>query len=338
MEKFKVAIVGVGRIGFTLGFDKKREQPASHTFALLQNKHIELVAACDTNDEQLQLWKKYTKKSKVYTELSQMLAADSYDIVVIAVNEEYHFSVTMQVLSSKPRLIILEKPVATSVKTALEIQQKAQEFNVPVLINHERRFAKDYQLAKKMLGKIGQLQYIRASLFSGLRVYKKSEEQTGFYSLFHDGTHLVDIVSFLLNGELGECTTTHVLVDDEKAIRNVEFSVQNNSGIIVSFSISGKSRFFAFELDIVGTEGRIKIGNGFFKFYQRKESSLYTGFYSLVHNKKIKSPKKTEYFSAMVNHAVEFLQGKTALQSTISDGIQDLIILEKIKNDLQKYC
>ena len=338
MSKFKTAIIGVGRIGFTLGFDKKREQPASHTFALMQNKNIQLVAACDTCEESLQLWKKHTKNTKIYTNLSQMLAEDYYDIVVIAVNEEHHFSVTMEVLASKPRLIILEKPVATSVDAALQIEQKAQELNVPILINHERRFAKDYQLAKKMLPKIGQLQYIKAALFSGLRVYKKSEDKTGFYSLLHDGTHLVDIVSFLLDGNIGDCSINHCISDDEKCIRNVDFSAQNTAGVTVSFSISGRSRFFGFELDILGTEGRIRIGNGLFEIFQRKESSLYSGFYSLVKTKKIKAPKKTEYFSGMVTHAVDFLQGKTDLQSTISDGIQDLRILENIKKDLQSYC
>ena len=38
--RYNAAIIGTGRIGFSLGFDKKREQPASHTMTLINNKSI----------------------------------------------------------------------------------------------------------------------------------------------------------------------------------------------------------------------------------------------------------------------------------------------------------
>ena len=60
---YTAAIIGTGRIGFTLGFDKKREQPASHTMALLANKKIRLIAAADTNQENLERWKSLYKVS-----------------------------------------------------------------------------------------------------------------------------------------------------------------------------------------------------------------------------------------------------------------------------------
>ena len=36
--KYNAALIGTGRIGFTLGFDSKREQPASHAMALKENR------------------------------------------------------------------------------------------------------------------------------------------------------------------------------------------------------------------------------------------------------------------------------------------------------------
>ena len=72
-KKYKVAIIGTGRIGFTLGFDKKREQPASHTFAVNKNPRLELLWGCDTNSENLALWKKYNPKAKVYSNTKDLL-------------------------------------------------------------------------------------------------------------------------------------------------------------------------------------------------------------------------------------------------------------------------
>lgn len=41
---YTAAVVGTGRIGFSLGFDKKREQPASHTMALNENPRVKIIA------------------------------------------------------------------------------------------------------------------------------------------------------------------------------------------------------------------------------------------------------------------------------------------------------
>ena len=71
--KYSAVIIGTGRIGFTLGFDKKREEPASHTMALMANKRINLIGAADSNPENLEKWKKYTKGKAVTFTSSQQL-------------------------------------------------------------------------------------------------------------------------------------------------------------------------------------------------------------------------------------------------------------------------
>lgn len=342
---YSAAIIGCGRIGFSLGFDKKREAPASHTMALLENKRIKIVAGCDTFEDNLELWKKYVKKFnrdvKAYSSTRELLEAQKYDIVVIAVNEDSHLQTALDVIGSKPRLVILEKPVALNTEEGNKIVKAAEENHVPVLVNHERRFSEDYKLAKKYIdeGKIGKLQTVNARLDSGLRVYAKSEEESGAYSLLHDGTHLVDITMFLLEKSSGQkdvlknMKITSIVRDEEKAdvIRNVTANFESEKCPDVNVSISGRSRYFGFEIDVIGTEGRIKIGNGIFDFTRRQQSKLYTGFYSLAGDKKIKRPKKTRYFSNMIQNAVDFLDGKAELKSTLQTGMNTLYLLEAMK-------
>lgn len=343
--KYKAALIGTGRIGFTLGFDKKREQPASHTMALLKNSRIKLVSACDNNQPRLDYFHRFIKKPVIYADYSNMFAAGKFDIVVIAVNENAHLDAALQAINSKPKLIILEKPVALNVEEGLKILESAEKNKVPVLVNHERRFAEDYKIAKKYINKIGELLSINARLDSGLTVYDSTKEDNGEYSLLHDGTHLVDIVLFLLEDDyssedskiLYNMNLSKVMYDKEnnQKVRYINVNFESYKCKDVNIVISGKSRFFGFELDITGTEGRIKIGNGIFEFYSRRESKLYTGFYSLELNKKIRKPKKTKYFSNMVKNAVNFLDGKEELKSTLNTGLNTLRILEDIKNQLK---
>jgi hypothetical protein len=78
------------------------------------------------------------------------------------------------------------------------------------------------------------------------------------------------------------------------------------------------------------------VGNGFLKFYRREESSLYSGFYSLVRQDDVRPPKKTGYFSNMVQGAVDFLDSKTDLRSSLQTGINALAVLEEIRKELRR--
>ena len=345
MKKYTAAVVGLGRIGWTLGYDKKREQPASHVMALKKNSRVKLVAGVDCEPKARDLFKKKNPLVRVYSSVEELWQNCQPDIVVVAVNEDSHLSVALDVLSRSPRLVILEKPVALNSREAAKIKAAAKKFDVPVLVNHERRFALDYNAAADYLKNIGSVQSISAKLFSGMKLYDPAAEESGGYSLLHDGTHLVDIVLFLLErledagGQkaarvlLKNPVVTGVWLDpkNKEIVRELCAHYSNKLCPEISFFMSGRSRFFGFEVDVVGTEGRVCIGNGYAKFYRRAESSLYTDFFSLKRDEKISLPKKTGYFANMVQNAVDFLDGKAPLKSTLQTGINALAVLEEIK-------
>ncbi len=342
-DKYTACLIGSGRIGFLLGFDKKREQPASHTMALLDNKNIALVAACDTNIERLEQWQKYVKKHSkkpfttpaVFTESTELYKNfPKPDIIVVAVNEEAHLAECIKAIEQKPRLVILEKPVALNMEQAVQIEECAQKNNVCVMVNHERRFDQNYTLALSWCKKIGDIQSVHAELDSGLRIYGKEFEKDGTYSLIHDGTHLVDIVRFLTGVELSSPVVTGIYKDEKGLVRN--FSANYTTAKIpeIVIKMSGRSKFFEFRIEILGTLGKICVGNGFTELYLRKESSLYTGFYSLK-KQKVKVPKVSQYFSGMIKNAVEFLKDRETLLSPLSEAIKDLKELEEIKEALK---
>ena len=372
-EKYTAALIGCGRIGYSLVLDKKREQPASHTMALNANPRITIVAGCDTDQAKLTQWQEANKNASVYTNSAALYSRTKTDIVTVAVNENAHMHKAIDAIRSKPGLVILEKPVALNLWEAERIKEEAEKYKVNVLINHERRFAEDFIAAKKYMSGIGDIQSIRAELCSSLVVYNPAEEKTGAYSLIHDGTHLVDAVLFFLEEDgipsgikkvpvkkenrgllskaenCGKCKTesrvfnsilsnpiiTGIFHDEKGNVRQFNAHYATEKFPDVSIIMSGRSRFFGFEIDITGTEGKICIGNGFLKFYKREKSKLYSGFYSLQSDKEIKPIKKTLYFTNMVKNAVDFLDGKQPLRSTLQNGINALVVLEEIKEKLK---
>ena len=332
MKQYQAAIIGTGRIGFLLGKDRRREQPATHTTALNANKRIKLIAGCDIDGTRLALWQKENPQAKIFGHIDKLLSETSADIITVAVNEDAHLSTTLKVLNSRPRLVILEKPVALNTEEAYKIKKASDNLNVPVMINHERRFSKDYQLVKKLIedNKLGNLQLIRGSLWSGMRVYSASQEASGAYSLIHDGTHLVDIVQYLLGRQLENPIVSNIIRDNDNSVRQAEVNYLLDD-IGISLTFSGRCKYFGFDLELRFSEGRILIGNGLFQVETKKESPYYSGFFSLLKDKSFKPAKKSGYFSNMVQNAVDFLDNKSPLISTLDDGINTLKTLEDIK-------
>jgi predicted dehydrogenase len=332
MKQYQAAIIGTGRIGFLLGKDRRREQPAAHTAALNANKRIKLIAGCDIDGTRLALWQKENPQAKIFGHIDKLLSETSADIITVAVNEDAHLSTTLKVLNSRPRLVILEKPVALNTEEAYKIKKASDNLNVPVMINHERRFSKDYQLVKKLIedNKLGNLQLIRGSLWSGMRVYSASQEASGAYSLIHDGTHLVDIVQYLLGRQLENPIVSNIIRDNDNSVRQAEVNYLLDD-IGISLTFSGRCKYFGFDLELRFSEGRILIGNGLFQVETKKESPYYSGFFSLLKDKSFKPAKKSGYFSNMVQNAVDFLDNSSPLISTLDDGINTLKTLEDIK-------
>lgn len=354
---YTAAIIGVGRIGYSLMYDKLREQPASHTAALMQNKRVKIIAACDTNTDNLDSWHKINRAARIYTNIDEFVKNENADIVVIAVNEESHIKVALKIIETHPKLLILEKPVALNMAQGKMLYDAATTNKVPILINHERRNALDYKMARDYIKTIGDILTINARLDTSCYVYNNLKIDTGEYSLLHDGTHLIDIVQYLLEDKIGQDNVlqnmkiTSVTYDDKNTsdnkikngdhnnivkniVRYLNVHYNSKKCTDVNFIFNGAARYFGFEIDIIATAGRVTIGNGIFSFQKRAESTLYSGFWSLCRDKSIKKPHKTRYFSNMVQNAVDFLDGKSSLQSNLTTGLNTLQLIEDIINAL----
>jgi len=336
-KKYTAAIIGIGRIGYLLQKDKKREQPASHASALKKNKKIKLIAVSDLDNEKLAMWQKDYPKTKTYLDYQKMLDEKKPDIVVIAVDESSHLEVTINTIIRNPKLIILEKPIAPNLLLANKIKKYIKKYKVQISINHERRFSKDYNLLKKLLedNKIGNIHSIHASLWSNTKVWHSDNYNDGACLLVHDGTHLIDIINYLFNFNLKNCTIDCYNKDKKSNINSLFLHYKTNNNILVTFDFSGNKNYFGFEIEIRGSSGKIIIGNGYFKLYKSKPSPYYTDFKSLVKDKLIKRPKKTKYFSNMIKNCIDFLDGKEMLVSPFEEGLKTMYIIEDIIKKLK---
>ncbi len=136
----------------------------------------ELVAVCDTNEKKRKLAREYgvTDENFYVNEDDFWAQGKIADALVIATMDSLHHRQVLKALELGYD-VLLEKPIATSLKDCLEIEQKAKESGRKVAICHVLRFAPIYNKMKEIIdaGLIGDV------------VSAWVEEGIGYYHFAH---------------------------------------------------------------------------------------------------------------------------------------------------------
>jgi len=327
-KKIRCAIIGTGRIGTSLETDRLREKPASHAGAISRGPDTVLVAGADPDADKLAAFARQWRlpASALFRDSGEMLDAVRPDIAHIAADTESHVPLLRLALERKVPVIVLEKPVGSTLdeaRDALEAVERAEKAGTSrVVVNHERRFAADYRRAREYIrsGTLGELLSAHAILHMGLT---KPPAQV----LWHDGTHLVDALSFLI----GPWDVIGSVGDPESATQGFLTIGKGLGPISVTIDSSPGRDHLAFELDIGLSRGRIRVGNGIWEVWRSELSRYYESFRSLalIEGKPGRGFGKTGYFSGMMEHAVELFRNPAIPgESTFRDGLRALEILD----------
>ena len=206
MTRFKALLVGLGQIGsgYDAGLPFVLDQPRSsartltHARALACHQGFSLEAGVDPSpgarDRFTQLY-----GAPAYANLSSWLALSqdpSPDIVVIAVSPQLQPALVANLLSlTRPRLLLLEKPFASSLQHAHALQEVCDGYpEMSVAVNYIRRWLPAVQAWRRRIeaGELGRLLH-------GYLTYGKG--------LLTNGSHFVN----LAEAWLGPLRLGHVM-------------------------------------------------------------------------------------------------------------------------------
>ena len=205
------------------------------------------------------------------------------------------------------------------------------EVYIPLVINHERRWDTRYQKALKLIqsGKIGEPRTIIGNALSS-KPGKLPLKDYGGGALFHDGTHLIDL--FLYYFGPADWTIGNVKKPygknfiEETACAMIMFK----GGEMGFVEGGGARKYFNFELDIQGSEGRILIGNADQQLFVTRKSKRFSNFQEL---EKVPFPNVSKSQSPFIEGArdlIHCIRHQTESQSGGRDGLKALEIISAI--------
>lgn len=256
MEKLKVGIVGVGRIG------------GNHAEEIggMPDK-FELVACADHDPKRLvKDVPEQLKNVAKYPSLEEMLKHPGLDMVTIAVRHPDHVPMAIQILEAG-KIAVVEKPVATSVAEMEHLLAVAKKHPHKLFLRHNRRFEAPFIKVRELMnsGLIGEVQYIK--LYRSVGFCRRNDwmTMTEFYGglLSNWGPHLIDQALQLLDSpvvDLWADVRRVVSIGDGDDLFKILLKAKN--GRLADIEVTGANTMPGREMEIIGSRGTIVYSDG----------------------------------------------------------------------------
>jgi predicted dehydrogenase len=310
---YRVAVVGCGKIGALFEAEPKREKPASHAGAVMMNNKTELVALADTDAKNLAAARKLFPSAKVYRSLVECLKSETFDIVIIATPPAAHLALLRECARAKVPMVVCEKPLATSVKEAKQIEALVERSGMTFVLNYQRRFSPLFARVRENIkkGKLGRIQQVTCHYSNGL---------------FNNGGHTVNALAYLLNDEVVSAValTNSANATHPEGDMNVDALLTTKKGTRVALQSLDQGAYGIHDFHIYGTKGTAVITDyGMTLLETPARPSRFKGVRQL-------DAARTRYsrvpLSATRDVLAEVLRG--GKRSSIKDGVTTLILLD----------
>ncbi len=147
----RVALVGCGRVA------------RWHVNALQDIADSKLIAVCDQDKYRAQKIAELAGEAKAYADMATMLAQEHLDVVHVLTPPTAHTEVAIQAMNAACHVLV-EKPMAVSLKEADLMISTAQERGVKLCVDHNYLFKPAVAKARALIasGKIGQVVYVNS--------------------------------------------------------------------------------------------------------------------------------------------------------------------------------
>ena len=266
-----------------------------------------LMAVSDVSERALKkIEKKYDAKG--YTDFNELLSNPDIEVVSVCVPTTFHHAVVMEAIKNKKHVLV-EKPIAYTLKEAEEMIKAAKEANIILATGHVERFNPAVQKAKELIedGVIGDIVSAFAKRVGPLPPRIK-DVGVSIDLAIHD----LDIMNYLFEEEVTQVYgTMNSILDDcdfeDHAEIMVSFDNETTGIIEVNWLTPYKRR----ELELTGTDGIISVD------YIKQSIEVYGKFgqdIEIKHEEPLKGELKS-FLEVVVNNEEPVITGEDGLKA-----------------------
>ncbi len=315
---YRAAIAGCGRIAGL--YAKSVSDSASHAGMYHQHGGFQLVAACDPDRGHRRRFQSIWESANLYGDVAQMLDVEKPDIVSITSPNQTHVTILELALEKEVPVILLEKPVSWESSEVKHLLDSGASQKSRIVVNYQRHFSPNYRQLHSMIrqGELGEITHVNMLYSVGL---------------IHIGSHALD----LLRWYFGEPVHAAVLKIRESNDQDmlIDFQLDWSSGVTAYVQGMARNPANAFELEIIGTRGRVRamLGGRHFQYYTVTTDPDYPSLSAMLpaaHSAFTNQDWKMIYPN-LATHLQTLLENQAAMPScSLEDGYHALHLSEQL--------
>ena len=256
-RKIRMGLVGCGRIA------------SNHLMAISQyHDEIKLVAACDVDETALNR-AKHDYSVVGYTNLSEMLANEKLDAVVLCTPSGLHSQQAI-IAACHGVNVVTEKPMATRYEDGLAMVDACDEAGVRLFVVKQNRKNATLQLLKRAVSerRFGNINMVHINVFwtRHQEYYDQGNGWRGTWeydggAFMNQASHYVDLLDWLIGPveavQAMMCTTRNIEAEDTGVL-----NIRWRNGALGSMAVTMLTypKNFEGSITILGENGTVKVG------------------------------------------------------------------------------
>ena len=308
----QAAVIGCGRIGG--GHGGTTGKIASHASGYVLDPRVELVAACDPDQQARTLFAKKWGVARMFADYEALFAETAVDVVSVCTWDEAHVGAVRAAVAAGAKAIVCEKPLAPTAAEAANLVQLCSANGVHLSVGYQRRWEQAHCAVRDFIaaGCLGEILAVNGYYVGGLR---------------HNGCAWINLARFLV----GEINVATVVSSAEGQGEDVAVALQFAAGASGSLQTANREAYSIFEVDILGTQGRVRFSDAGEKLevWQVEEDPRYPGFKRLAPSlREWPEPRVGDALNKGLAGVVDLLHGSGENVSSGADAARDMAIVE----------
>lgn len=295
MRTVNVGVIGVGAMGY------------NHARVYYKMENANLIAVSDVSENIL---KKVSKKydAKGYTDYKELLEDPEIEVVSVCVPTTFHHGIVMEAIAHGKHVLV-EKPIAVTLKEAEEMIAAAKEKGVLLATGHVERFNPAVQKAKELIDNdvIGDIVSTSAKRVGPFPPRIKDVGVTIDLAI-----HDLDVMYYLIEEDVTQVYGTMGSILDKCEFEDhAEIMVNFENDATGILEVNWLTPYKRRQIEVTGTDGIISVD------YIEQSIDVYGKFaqdIEIKHEEPLKEELKS-FLSSVVNGEEPVISGEDGLNA-----------------------
>lgn len=285
MEKVKIGVIGMGRMGLT------------HYSIINTHPNVEMVSVSDTSTMITDMLKRYIPTLKNYSDYQDLLNAKDIDGVIVCTPSSLHYPVC-KLAGENGIAVFCEKPFTTSPDLANELADMFEAKGLVNQVGYVNRYNQVFNRIKEYIDNdvIGKVRFVNGGFYSATVTKPqtakgwRSKRENGGGVTYEMGAHIFDVLNYLLGCQervMGSAMTSMFSTTVEDIC---SANVLYKDGVIASVNVNWSDITYRkpmMKLEIDGEKGKIMADFYGMKVFLREKNeqfNLAEGWTSMPRN------------------------------------------------------